>query len=119
MLVVVFGGPAYIAASALQVIVLARAGLNRRGRRLHILIAVVVSLLVAFPLTFFVWWTMKFLPTSFFRFIPRGEFLPFGGMILVPALLAAAITYSLVGWFTLRLGRGNRSSKDLNLEITR
>ena len=60
-LVAVFGGPAYIAASALQLLVLTRAGLNRHGLRQYIFLAELVSLLSAFPLTIFFWWSMHFL----------------------------------------------------------
>jgi hypothetical protein len=101
-LLLVFAGPVYIVASVVQTIVLARAG-PRGHRASTILIALAVSLLLAFPLTMVLWWLMGRLPPVVFSWLaPFLVWAPMGGLILIPATVASLIAYPLVGRFALR-----------------
>ena len=99
-LVAVFGSPAYAVASAAQALILGRAGLAQVGRRRYMAFALVLSLVVAFPLTFLFWWAMGFVPWTVWAWAPK--WLGIGGIIGVPALLASVTAYGFSGWLMLR-----------------
>lgn len=100
-----FAGPVYVLASVVQTAVLARAGL-REHRLRTILMCLAVSLLLAFPLTLTLWWLMGRLPPGAFSWL--AVFLgwaPIGGVILIPAIAASLIAYTLIGRLMLRRER--------------
>jgi hypothetical protein len=81
----------------------------REHRLRTILTSVSMSLLLAFPLTILLWWLMGLLPPGVFSWltqpISRDPSLSFGAVILLPALAASLIAYTLVGLFVLRRSR--------------
>ena len=107
LLLLAFAGPVYLIASIAQAAVLAGAA-PREHRLRTILVSVLVSLLLAFPLTVLVWWLTGLLPAEVFSWltIPISWEPPFsGGVLVLPALVASLIAYTLVGLFVLRRSR--------------
>src|SRR5216117_1183179 len=86
LLLVFFGGPAYVGATLIQIFVLRRMAL----RGWDLIAAALVSTAVALPLQLLFWWVMGYLP---YEFLERLGFMSF----LFPAFPAAAISFGLVG----------------------
>ena len=108
-LLLAFAGPVYLVASVVQTVVLAGAG-PRERRVQTILIALVVSLLLAFPLTMVLWWLVGRLPPVAFSWLAEvSAWAPMGVFILIPATVASLIAYPLIGLLALRRARARHS----------
>ena len=102
LLVALYGGPAYLVGAVLAWVSVpmgARRGTSHVTRSAIVLL---VALLAALVLTVVFWWLLGQLPSRVRRWLPEPEFLGIGAPIVLPALLASVVTFSIAAWLLRR-----------------
>lgn len=106
LLLALFGGPIYALAAALAYAALRRTGLTGRAQRAPIIIGLCGAIAAALPLTVLIWWSVGELPSRWAQWLPAGEGpLALAGYVVVPALLASAISFPFAVWLVRRHAR--------------
>lgn len=103
----VLGAPAYAAALGAQAVVLWRRGLGQAGCRRRLFGILVASAVCSYLLTFLVWIAVPPVLMDWPGSMGDSPFM-FLGVFFVPALLAAGVACSAIGWSVMRTGEAQQ-----------
>lgn len=104
LLLLIFGGPIYVAGSAVVLAILAR---RRPPLRLPLSRASLITRgwLLVVPLTLVVWWAMAFVPEGWMdALIPGPDWAAFAVTVGLPAVIASTLGFGVLTWWAIRAG---------------